>query len=220
MPVPRQRLKEKSRLLPSKAIDIMTQWYDKNYNSPYPSFRECEQMAIDGCISINQVKQWFVNVRRRTQNKNRITRTTDRQVNHLIKSENLNFYQDTSPTHNSRHSNEYKNQETNSSFYPSTPNCYPTFQPSEYQPQYQLPSLSPSYPNYYTPNYTLSPVFTNYTINYMPLSSPTTFTYPTQSSYNHGSFNRSADSYLADSQDNSLDFSATSSPRTSNSNLY
>jgi len=218
--VPRQRLKEKSRLLPSKAIDIMTQWYDKNYNSPYPSFRECEQMAIDGCISINQVKQWFVNVRRRTQNKNRITRTTGRQVNHLIKSENLNFYQDISPTHNSRHSNEYKNQEANSSFYPSSPNFYPTFQPSEYQPQYQLPSSSPSYPNYYTPNYTLSPVFTNYTINYMPLSSPSSFTYPTQSSYNHGSFNRSADSYLADSQDNSLDYSATGSPRTSNSNLY
>ena len=52
----------------------MTKWYDQNYASPYPTYRDIEHMANTGCISIAQVKQWFVNVRRRTQNKYRNTR--------------------------------------------------------------------------------------------------------------------------------------------------
>jgi hypothetical protein len=71
MPLPRQRVKENSRLLPQKAVDIMTQWYDRNYSHPYPQYRELEQMALAGCITINQVKQWFVNIRRRTENQYR-----------------------------------------------------------------------------------------------------------------------------------------------------
>ena len=68
LPILRNRVKENSRLLPQRAIDIMTDWYDRHYSNPYPTFRDCEMLANSGCITINQVKQWFVNVRRRTQN--------------------------------------------------------------------------------------------------------------------------------------------------------
>ena len=68
LPKSRQRIKANSRILPQAAIDIMTQWYAKHYSNPYPSFRDCELMANQGQITLNQVKQWFVNVRRRTQN--------------------------------------------------------------------------------------------------------------------------------------------------------
>jgi hypothetical protein len=68
LPITRQRIKSNSRLLPQNAINIMTAWYDKHYANPYPTYREFEQLAIAGSITINQVKQWFVNVRRRTHN--------------------------------------------------------------------------------------------------------------------------------------------------------
>jgi hypothetical protein len=64
----RNRVKENSRLLPQYAIDIMTKWYEDHYTNPYPTYRECEILAEAGMVSINQVKQWFVNVRRRSQN--------------------------------------------------------------------------------------------------------------------------------------------------------
>lgn len=54
----------------------MTQWYDRNYSNPYPTFRDCEVLAQNGGITIEQVKQWFVNVRRRTQNQFRKQRTS------------------------------------------------------------------------------------------------------------------------------------------------
>ena len=53
----------------------MTNWYDLNYTNPYPTFPEIEYMATQGQITINQVKQWFVNIRRRTQNEYRKKRT-------------------------------------------------------------------------------------------------------------------------------------------------
>jgi hypothetical protein len=68
LPIQRQRVKQNSRLLPQSSIDIMTQWYDRHYANPYPNYRELEMMSQAGGITINQVKQWFVNVRRRTQN--------------------------------------------------------------------------------------------------------------------------------------------------------
>ena len=74
LPMVRQRVKENSRLLPQQAVDLMTAWYDKHYSNPYPSFRDTEQLARDGCITVGQVKQWFVNVRRRTHNQFRMKR--------------------------------------------------------------------------------------------------------------------------------------------------
>ena len=79
LPPLRQRVKENSRLLPQRAIDIMTEWYDKHYEHPYPSYREFELLAERGLITVNQVKQWFVNVRRRTQNAFRKKRDSDKQ---------------------------------------------------------------------------------------------------------------------------------------------
>lgn len=68
MPKTRQRHKQNSRILPQQSIDIMTTWYDKHYTNPYPTYRDCEIMASSGQITVNQVKQWFVNIRRRTGN--------------------------------------------------------------------------------------------------------------------------------------------------------
>lgn len=97
LPQVRQRVKENSRLLPTHAVDLMTEWYDRHYSNPYPTYRDCEMLAQKGNISINQVKQWFVNVRRRTQNQFRKTRDTrctkrkaepeDNQVHNRIKLE-------------------------------------------------------------------------------------------------------------------------------------
>jgi hypothetical protein len=77
LPAPRHRIKENSRLLPNEAIEIMTEWYEINYTNPYPNVKECEELAAKGKVSINQVKQWFVNVRRRTHNQYRRRRTVN-----------------------------------------------------------------------------------------------------------------------------------------------
>ena len=62
-------------MLPEEALDVMTAWYDKHYTNPYPSFKDFEELASAGRVSIKQVKQWFVNVRRRTYNQFRKRRT-------------------------------------------------------------------------------------------------------------------------------------------------
>lgn len=79
IPKNRLRSKQSNRSLPQIAIDIMTIWYDKHYVDPYPSFRDCEIMANNGGISVNQVKQWFVNIRRRTQNQFRRSNVRSKQ---------------------------------------------------------------------------------------------------------------------------------------------
>jgi hypothetical protein len=81
MPAPRNRVKEKSRLLPQTSIDIMKRWYDEHYSNPYPTYRDCEMLAEAGNITVNQVKQWFVNVRRRSHNEFRRRRTTKQRNN-------------------------------------------------------------------------------------------------------------------------------------------
>ena len=61
----------------------MTEWYDKNYSYPYPTYRDCEHLANTGQITISQVKQWFVNVRRRTQNQFRRTHDSTVSIDYL-----------------------------------------------------------------------------------------------------------------------------------------
>lgn len=85
LPVMRHRIKEKSRLLPQHAIDVMTEWYERNYTNPYPTYREFEMLAASGSISIAQCKQWFVNVRRRTHNQFRKKRDLSFCDKHRIK---------------------------------------------------------------------------------------------------------------------------------------
>jgi len=75
-PKQRQRIKPNSRILPSKAVEIMTEWYDRHYTNPYPSYRDVEIMASHGEITTVQVKQWFVNTRRRTKNQFRRQNST------------------------------------------------------------------------------------------------------------------------------------------------
>ena len=195
----------------------MTQWYDKNYNSPYPSFRECEQMANDGGISINQVKQWFVNVRRRTQNKNRITRdnrTIDGQINDIYKSYN-NFLEDSSTKQANERLPQYlslaKNQEKYSNAMLEPSSCCSVL-PSTYQSQHQIQSPTLFYPNYYTPNYnSMTPVFSNYTRNYMPFNASSSPNFSNQYFYNHASQSHFSDSCSVGSPNNSFDVSSMSS---------
>lgn len=51
-----------------KAVRIMTEWYDKHEENPYPSKAEKEVMSREGGISITQVKSWFANKRNRSNN--------------------------------------------------------------------------------------------------------------------------------------------------------
>lgn len=76
LPKSRNRNKPNSRTLPERAVEIMTAWYDQHYIDPYPSYRDYEQMAKLGNITVTQVKQWFINVRRRTHNQFRKKRAT------------------------------------------------------------------------------------------------------------------------------------------------
>lgn len=69
-------MKKNSRLLPQTAIELMTKWYEANYTNPYPTYTDSEEMATNGNISLSQVKQWFVNTRRRTQNQYRKKRSS------------------------------------------------------------------------------------------------------------------------------------------------
>ncbi len=80
----RQRIKANSRILPAQAVDVMNNWYEKNYTNPYPNYREFEMLATMGQITINQVKQWFVNVRRRTKNEFRRKRDPYKSYNQPI----------------------------------------------------------------------------------------------------------------------------------------
>lgn len=47
------------------AIRIMTNWFERNREHPYPSYDTAEVMAKAGGISVEQVKKWFANKRRR-----------------------------------------------------------------------------------------------------------------------------------------------------------
>ena len=55
----------------------MTRWYEQHYTNPYPMLKECEELAELGKVTVSQVKQWFVNVRRRTHNQYRKRRATN-----------------------------------------------------------------------------------------------------------------------------------------------
>jgi hypothetical protein len=52
----------------SIAIRIMTAWYERNSEHPYPSYEACEVMAKAGKITVEQVKKWFSNRRQRLGN--------------------------------------------------------------------------------------------------------------------------------------------------------
>ena len=61
------------------AIDIMTTWYNRNSEHPYPGYESAEVMAKAGNISIDQVKKWFSNRRQRNGNTKTISEIARRR---------------------------------------------------------------------------------------------------------------------------------------------
>ena len=59
---------KKSRMLNAKAIEIMSTWYQKHTDYPYPTDKEKAEMAQKGGITLTQVRGWFSNKRNRTLN--------------------------------------------------------------------------------------------------------------------------------------------------------
>lgn len=55
----------KTKSIGSVALRIMTSWYERNSEHPYPSYDTCEVMAQAGNITVDQVKKWFANRRLR-----------------------------------------------------------------------------------------------------------------------------------------------------------
>lgn len=146
----------------------MTEWYDKNYTSPYPTFRDCEQMANDGCITISQVKQWFVNVRRRTQNKFRIKREKNLNKDETNEQYFYNQYnynnEPITPCFNSYNNYSY-NQTTPSNILYSYNNNTSSISPSSFNSSINLSSPSSFYSNQssinYSPNQFLQMSYSN-----------------------------------------------------------
>lgn len=50
------------------AVRIMSTWYENNSEHPYPSYEAAQVMAKAGDITVDQVKKWFANHRRRSNN--------------------------------------------------------------------------------------------------------------------------------------------------------
>ena len=58
----------KARTLNPKAIAIMSEWYQRHIEHPYPTDDEKQIIADRGAISVAQVKGWFANKRNRSLN--------------------------------------------------------------------------------------------------------------------------------------------------------
>ena len=53
------------RSLKQEAVEIMSDWFDKHQQQPYPTLEEKIYMACKGGITVNQVTSWFSNKRNR-----------------------------------------------------------------------------------------------------------------------------------------------------------
>ncbi|CAH1780082.1 unnamed protein product [Owenia fusiformis] len=78
---------KKSRQLNSRAIEIMSKWYEKHTDQPYPTEEQKQKMADEGGITIAQVKAWFANKRNRTFNTRpkRQQRQLEQKLNSICK---------------------------------------------------------------------------------------------------------------------------------------
>lgn len=61
------------------ALQIMTNWYDRNSEHPYPGYEAAEVMAKAGNICVDQVKKWFSNRRLRNGNTKTISEIARRR---------------------------------------------------------------------------------------------------------------------------------------------
>ncbi len=162
LPKLRNRNKPNARALPEKAVEIMTAWYDQHYIDPYPSYRDYEQMAKHGNITIAQVKQWFINVRRRTHNQfrkkrapNTISDQSHDAINTLINESILNVSAASNSSNESYYSRSSFGSSTSGNIYSAnnSPVSNQTMQPMISQtnsPSYVYSWSSPNtYPSYY-----------------------------------------------------------------------
>ena len=65
--------------LSNLASCIMSNWYGRNKEHPYPSYETAEVLAKAGNINVEQVKRWFANRRQRTGNTKTLTEVADRR---------------------------------------------------------------------------------------------------------------------------------------------
>ena len=154
--------------------------YKRNYQNPYPTYREIELMAQRGSISITQVKQWFVNIRRRTGNQFRKKRDT-RVVETLTNDESTDV--DNQSINTTAFSPNVSSYDINQST--STPASRPIYYPNSYPYYYNNYPYSPTVasPSSYYPN--SSPTvnsFYPYYNNFASYYSPTSNSFSSQSS--------------------------------------
>lgn len=75
----RRHIKVCSPPLNPVAVRIMTSWYQRNEEHPYPSYETSEVMAKAGNITVEQVKKWFANRRRRAGNTKSLQEVAERR---------------------------------------------------------------------------------------------------------------------------------------------
>ena len=56
------------RTLSKATVNVLENWYFKNFNNPYPNDQQVQQLATDVGISSSQVKKWMANKRIRSHN--------------------------------------------------------------------------------------------------------------------------------------------------------
>lgn len=61
------------------ALRILSNWYERNREHPYPSYETAEVMAKAGNITVEQVKKWFANRRLRLGDTKHITEIAKRR---------------------------------------------------------------------------------------------------------------------------------------------
>ena len=68
-----------SPVLNAVAVRIMTNWYERNKEHPYPSYATAEVIGKAGDVSVEQVKKWFANRRMRGRNTKTLTQIAQRR---------------------------------------------------------------------------------------------------------------------------------------------
>ena len=74
-----QRKHNKFKPLNSVAVRILSSWYQRNKEHPYPSHETCEVMGKASNISVEQVKKWFSNRRMREGNTKHLSQIAARR---------------------------------------------------------------------------------------------------------------------------------------------
>lgn len=152
----------------------MTQWYHLHYAYPYPNNHETERLAELGGITRNQVKQWFVNIRRRTENPARIRR--EYKSSRASKEDNSIDYQ--APSQQTDTYDYYSTQYQAPTLYFPTKNDSIASFDSSVSDDSSFNSTQHS-PSYYWPRYSTN----GSTTTSQPASSPLTSSYSAYTTY-------------------------------------